>query len=76
MTDTNNEPDSDAKEEDEIEERYIMIIVAISIGFSAIIVVLVGLLLCMSRKTCCFKKKVSLALSDTELQHGNFEFRE
>ena len=58
-----NDSDNDEKvtgndaKEDETDETLIMIIIAISVGCSAIIVVtLIGLLICYMRKTCCFKK--------------------
>ena len=76
-----NDSDNDEKvtgndaKEDETDETLIMIIIAISVGCSAIIVVtLIGLLICYMRKTCCFKKNDKHTVR-VELPHGNFEFR-
>ena len=66
-----NDSDTDAKE-DETDETFIMIIIAISVGCSAIILTLIGLCLCYKKKSCCFKKKDQPTVRDAELQHGNF----
>ena len=71
-----NDSDSGTEEKDEIDQTLIMVIIASSVGFSALVVTLISLLICYKRKSCCFMKKETPAKRDTELQHGNFQYRE